>query len=112
MSIDHGCSACSCPGYDVVYYLCISVSLSELAGEIDCTLWGERDYGLSTTTTTHWSLGRWSVFCEVQMDSLWFCGAFYGVLHRLYRLDLDWYGFLHTAIQGDVEDGILHFNLL
>lgn len=35
MPIDQGCSDCSCVGYDVLYYLCISVSLSELAGKID-----------------------------------------------------------------------------
>lgn len=35
MPIDQGCSDCSCVGYDVLYYLCISVSLSELACEID-----------------------------------------------------------------------------
>lgn len=35
MPIDQGCSDCSCAGYDVLYYLCISVSLSKPAGKIN-----------------------------------------------------------------------------
>lgn len=52
MPIDHGCSGCSCPGYDVLYYLRISVSLSEVEMvRLTARYGGERDYGLSTTTT-------------------------------------------------------------
>lgn len=40
LPIDHACSGCTCAGYDVLYYLCVSVSLSVRPGWWDwvCTL--------------------------------------------------------------------------
>lgn len=90
-------------GYDVLYYLCVSVGLSERSGGIDCALWEglvAGDYGLSRRPTI--DLGE----CEVslvQMDGLWLHEACYGGLHRIYGLGFDGYGSLEDDTESDAS---------